>query len=88
MAGGLLVSFFEQKVKIRLEGVTMSNEPEEPVEREPIDDALDVDRRVARLDRRTMRVSRKLDHIEERLERAEKEISESASNSRSEERSG
>lgn len=88
MAGGLLVSFFEQEVKIRLEGVAMSNEAEEPFEREPIDDALDVDRRVARLDRRTMRVSRKLDHIEERLERAEKEISESASNSRSEEPSG
>ncbi|MBW3591229.1 MAG: hypothetical protein KY393_05205 [Actinobacteria bacterium] len=64
----------------------MSNEAEEPYEREPIDDALDVDSRVARLDRRTMRVARKLDRVEERLERAEKEISEGASSSQPEKR--
>lgn len=87
MVGGLRASFFEQKVQTRAEGVAMSNEAEEPHEREPIDDALDVDRRVARLDRRTMRVARKLDHVEERLERAEKEISEGASSSQPEKRS-
>lgn len=65
----------------------MSKEDEELYEREPIDDALDVDRQVARLDRQTMRVARKLDRIEERLERAEKAISEGASSSQPEEES-
>ncbi len=64
----------------------MSNEDED-YEREPIDDALELDRQVARLDRRTMRVARKLDRVEERLERAEKEISESSNSSQPEERS-
>ncbi|MEX2587576.1 MAG: hypothetical protein WD602_06225 [Actinomycetota bacterium] len=53
----------------------MSNEAEELYEHEPIDDALDVDWRMARLDRRTLRVARKLDHVEEEFDRAQRELS-------------
>lgn len=57
----------------------MSNEAEELYEHKPIDDALDVDRRMARLDRRTMRVVRKLDRVEEGVDRAKREVQEQGS---------
>lgn len=41
-------------------------------EHEPIDDALEVDRRLAKFDRRTWRITRKLDRIERELDEAER----------------
>lgn len=57
----------------------MSNDNEELYEHEPIDDALEADRRLARLDRKTKRVTDRLDRIQAEIERAEKEIEENRS---------
>lgn len=58
----------------------MTNEAEEELyEHEPIDDALDVDRHMARLDRRTLRVARKLNRVEDELARAESQVEEEVS---------
>lgn len=57
----------------------MTNEAEELYEHEPIDDALDVDRHIARLDRRTLRVTRKLNRVEDDIARAERQAEDRAS---------